>query len=417
MGPVAQTVVVPAGVTTADVRVIGGKCGGSQTPADPYVTGGDGAQVSGRIAVTAGQVLTLKVAGYGGDADFDIHPGAGGWGATGNGGRGGGASYGDGGGGGGASAVEIGGEMVVVAGGGGGAGGVGIYYTRGGPGGSSGGTVDPGHNGTGLGAGKGGGGGAESHGAGGGGRNGSNLGGAGGGGGAGARGGAGGAGGGTGGGGGGGGGAGSSHYTARLEAPVVVRGGTSDGNGLIFITWSELAAPICYDQAIHVPLDSPGVAVRLRCTQTTSFRLVALPVHGYLENRDLTAGTFSYVLVPGYTGTDSLVFEGRASGFPPGRQQNGCAVTSLRCGSSGVLSSGLLSFTPDVLRRALRTMLPRGHGDRQVRQGGPVDRHPRVRPPLMLTVPVTEFVPVDHGHARLFRSSSRTRCPRSTVTP
>jgi hypothetical protein len=239
VGAVAQRVVVPAGAKSAEVRVIGGKGGGTKTQLNT-ITGGDGAQVSGQITVSPGEVLTLKVAGYGGDADENVHPGAGGWGATGNGGRGGGSSNGDGAGGGGASGLEIGGQTVVLAGGGGGGGGRGFAsrFDVGAPGGSSGTTVDPGHNGKGLGAGKGGAGAGHSGPTGGGGGNGTNQGGAGGGGGAGATGGQGGGGGGTGGGGGGGGGAGSSHYTSQLHAPSVVRGTTSDGNGLIFITWS-----------------------------------------------------------------------------------------------------------------------------------------------------------------------------------
>jgi hypothetical protein len=238
VGPVAQSIVVPAGVGVAEVRVVGGEGGGAH--AYMYITGGDGAQVSGNISVTPGQSLTLKVAGYGGTADGDRSPGAGGWGATGYGGRGGGSSSGDGGGGGGASSIEIDGQTIVIAGGGGGAGGVGFnrVVNIGGPGGSSGTTVDPGHKGGGPGAGQGGSGAGNGVPPGGGGGNGSNLGGAGGGGGAGFTGGAGGAGGGTGGGGGGGGGAGSSDFTSRLAAGSVVRGTTDDGNGLIAITWA-----------------------------------------------------------------------------------------------------------------------------------------------------------------------------------
>jgi hypothetical protein len=305
VGPVAQTVTVPAGASLAEVRVIGGKGGGTRT-AEYSVTGGDGAQVSGRIAVTPGQVLRLQVAGYGGDAPFEgDHPGGGGWGATGYGGRGGASDLGKGGGGGGASGLEIGGETVVLAGGGGGAGGRGFAarFDRGGPGGSSGATVDPGHNGTGPGAGKGGVGGVKLSGPGGNGDNGSYLAGDGGGGGAGYRGGGGGGGGGFGGGGGGGGGAGSSHYTSLLQAPAVIRGGTSDGNGLIFITWNEVSAPVCFDQVVQVPFDSPRVPVRLHCSDTsrpTGFRIVLTPGHGRLENLNLDAGTFSYV--PAFTG-------------------------------------------------------------------------------------------------------------------
>jgi hypothetical protein len=315
-GPSAdQSVIVPGGASVADVRIIGGKGGGAKS-GDTYITGGDGALVTGKIAVTAGQTLRLRVAGFGGDADGNRNPGAGGWGATGYGGRGGGSSRGDGGGGGGASSIEIGtpAVRVAVAGGGGGAGGMGFAggSDAGGPGGSTGVTVDPGHNGKGIGAGKGGGGAANGVPAGGGGGNGSNLGGAGGGGGAGLIGGGGGGGGGTGGGGGGGGGAASSDVTSLLTASSVVRGVTSDGNGLIVITWNTVSAPVCFGQDVQVPLNSLGVPVQLHCSDTsrpTSFRIVALPDHGTLVNRDLTTGTFTYVPDAGYVGTDSMMYQ------------------------------------------------------------------------------------------------------------
>jgi hypothetical protein len=218
LGPVEQPVGVPRGMHVAEVRVIGGKGGStySSTARQPksLVTGGEGAQVSGTIAVIPGQYLTLRVGGYGGDADSNLNPGRGGWGATGNGGRGGGSSSIDGAGGGGASSIEIDGQTIVIAGGGGGGGGLG-YTTgidAGGPGGSSGATVDPGHNGKGPNAGKGGGGRGNGVPAGGGGGNGSHLGGA-------------------------GGGAGSSEVTSRLTASSVIRGSTKDGDGLISITW------------------------------------------------------------------------------------------------------------------------------------------------------------------------------------
>jgi hypothetical protein len=241
VGPHEQYVTVPAGVHLADVRIVGGHGGRSL---DPYreVEGGDGAQISGRVAVSPGQVIGVEVAGYGGDAELNVHPGAGGWGTDGfNGGRGGSASTGDGGGGGGATGFRIlGTDTDVIAGGGGGAGGTGFdpTFNGGGPGGSSGSTADPGHNGKGLGAGKGGSGNVFGSRSGGGGGNGSNLGGAGGGGGAGLYGGAGGTGGGTGGGGGGGGGAGR-YSVSHLLSWTVSRGATSDGNGLVVITWIE----------------------------------------------------------------------------------------------------------------------------------------------------------------------------------
>jgi hypothetical protein len=241
VGPHAQEVTVPAGTHFAEVRVIGGH-GGSTGRSSQFVTGGDGAQVSGDLPVYPGQVLQLFVAGHGRNEDGKS-PGEGGWGARGHGGRGGNGSGLDGiggGGGGGASSVESVPHTYVLAAGGGGGGGKGFDYRfdPGGPGGASSEFgADPGHDGNGPGAGNGGGGGVELSGAGGGGGNGAYSGGGGGGGGAGLRGGAGGGGGGFGGGGGGGGGAGIWVYSSLLRDPHVVRGSTADGNGRIFITW------------------------------------------------------------------------------------------------------------------------------------------------------------------------------------
>jgi hypothetical protein len=254
IGPADQTVVVPDGAISAQLRVIGGH-GGSDCRTSNCIEGGDGAEVTGTITVSAGQILTLRVAGRGGDNEGNTRPGDGGWGWA-DGGRGGSAAGGssDGAGGGGASSVQVSDclppacplTLAAVAGGGGGAGGTGYLPSLhpGGPGGSSGATVDPGHNGGGPGHGTGGAGagnGAPSGGAGGAGEH---YGGAGGGGGGGAVGGSGGTGGGFGGGGGGGGGAGSS-LTTGLMSPTVIRGTTSDGNGLIAITWGyRMPAPM-----------------------------------------------------------------------------------------------------------------------------------------------------------------------------
>jgi hypothetical protein len=315
VGPTPQDVVVPDGARTVAVSVIGGM-GGATRAGSATVTGGDGANVTGTIAVTAGEQLRLLVAGRGRDGAGTTHPGDGGWGATGDGGRGGSGFNGayDGGGGGGASAIEIGDAPAVIAGGGGGAAGHGFAAGSdiGGPGGSSGATVDSGHNGSGPDAGRGGVGGVKISGPGGGGDNGSYTGGGGGGGAAGYRGGGGGGGGGFFGGGGGGGGAGSSHYTAALETARVVRGVTTDGNGRITLTWNNVVAPTCFDQEVEVPRDSLGIAVQLHCTPTSrpsGFKIDSRPLHGNLIDVNLTAGTFTYIPDPGYTGTDSLAYQ------------------------------------------------------------------------------------------------------------
>jgi hypothetical protein len=310
-----QDIYVPGGASIAEIRVIGGK-GGTAVSSTTKVTGGDGAQISGRIAVTAGELVRMRIGEYGRDSDRNHHPGEGGWGPTGYGGRGGSSSRGDGAGGGGATELGLGipSRRVALAGGGGGAGGIGFAAgsDAGGPGGSSGGSVDPGHNGKGLGAGKGGGGAASGMPSGGYGGNGSNLGGAGGGGGAGLAGGSGGGGGGTGGGGGGGGGAASSQYGSALMDPSIVRGTTSDGNGLIVITWNNVGSPVCNNETVQVPVNSLGVRFQVHCTQTsrpTSFRVDAIPMHGSLVDRDLTAGTFTYIPDAGYAGTDSVIVQ------------------------------------------------------------------------------------------------------------
>jgi hypothetical protein len=315
VGATAQSTVVPDGASNVNVSVIGGM-GGVTHGASVTVTGGDGADVTGTMAVTPGEHLRLLVAGRGGDGAGRTHPGDGGWGATGYGGRGGSGFNGayDAAGGGGASAIEIGGTPAVIAGGGGGAGGRGFTARSdiGGQGGSSGATVDSGHKGYGPDAGRGGVGGVKVSGPGGGGDNGSYTGGGGGGGAAGYRGGGGGGGGGFFGGGGGGGGAGSSHYTAALESARMVRGVTADGNGLITLTWNNVAAPVCFDETVQVPRDSLGIAFRLHCTpasRPTGFQIVSGPQHGNLTDVNLTAGTFTYIPDRGFTGTDSLEYQ------------------------------------------------------------------------------------------------------------
>lgn len=272
VGPVAQTATVPAGITAAELRIVGGM-GGATESAYHVEAGGTGAQVTGWIHVIPGEVLTLYVAGRGGNKGrLPGPPGAGGWGVTGYGGDGGSAATGVGAGGGGASGIAIAGSLLAVAGGGGGAGNYGFEMNldRGGAGGSSGEAADPGHDGGGPGAGSGGAAAVNLAGFGGDGGSGSSLGGGGGGGGAGAAGGDGGGGGSFGGGGGGGGGAGSSEYRPSLQDPSVTRGTTTDGNGLIEITWgrtapmhlmassTEVVAGQPFELTVTMPADAHG---------------------------------------------------------------------------------------------------------------------------------------------------------------
>jgi hypothetical protein len=358
-GPYPQSVTVPSGAAYADVRVIGGHGGAATAGTCCVYAGGDGAQISGRLPVYGGEVLELNVAGGGAEGTGTGAGGAGGWGPAGPGGPGGHGSgtYGDvGGGGGGASSIVAGSVTVVVASGGGGGGGKGFEsgIDSGGPGGSAGEFgADPGHNGKGPGAGGGGAGAANSSGGGTGGGGASWSGGGGGGGGAGVAGGYGGGGGGFGGGGGGGGGAGSWTYASMLQNPHVSRGTTSDGNGLIVITWDESGPPVCYDQTVQVPLDSPGVPVQLRCSDpslSTSFRIVTLPDHGHLDHRNLAAGTFTYVPLPGYAGTDSAVFEGVQLGLVSAPAIVTFAITAASAATTPVASSAhAVSDRPPVL--------------------------------------------------------------------
>ncbi|MDG6110239.1 fibronectin type III domain-containing protein [Dactylosporangium aurantiacum] len=126
----ADTYVVPAGVTQIDVVVVGGR-GGNVSPA----TGGLGAKVSGRLAVTPGETLDVFVGGDGVQAYYTgtqtgSHTLPGTAGGAGGGGAGGSGRmivagiysyFSAGAGGGGASRISRSGTDLVVAGGGGGA--------------------------------------------------------------------------------------------------------------------------------------------------------------------------------------------------------------------------------------------------------------------------------------------------------
>jgi hypothetical protein len=315
-GHATQSVLVPAGANAASVEVIGARGGWTEGTCCPVIVthGGPGAVVSGVIRVSPGQTLNLKIGQYRGNGVGNKTPGQGGWGPTGNGGRGGSGANRDGGGGGGSTQLMIGSSTVAVAGGGGGAGGFGFIYPAdsGGTGGSGDRSPGGGVSGSGPGAGKGGAGGGNTQGVGGAvGGNGSNVGGGGGGGGDGRPGGSGGAGGGFGAGGGGGGGAGNSYFTSLLQSGTIGRAG-DDADGKIIIRWQGTPQrPVCSDQTISVAYNSPGVPIRLRCTELSRpeyFQLVSLPDHGFLDNRNLQAGTMTYVPHAGYTGTDSLIF-------------------------------------------------------------------------------------------------------------
>lgn len=123
---------VPAGVTSIGVTLYGANGG---TGGEPGGAGGLGAEVTGSLAVSGGEALTVNVGGVGGGAETN---------ATANGGYGGGGSGGNpvggtvnGGGGGGATDLSYLSAAVSAGGGGGGGGG-------GSSGGGSGGNADQG---------------------------------------------------------------------------------------------------------------------------------------------------------------------------------------------------------------------------------------------------------------------------------
>lgn len=174
----SATFTVPSGISKLwfDVQGAGGGWGGSGETSfwgtNNGGRGGNGAQYTGALAVTPGQVITVKVGckgGGGANKADNGSGGAGGWGAYtgGTGGRSGGTSCGwfcsknktgGGGGGGGASGITLG-SIYVVAGGGGGGGGGAWNSTGGGAyGATQGSALANGSNGANAGAGNGGGG-------------------------------------------------------------------------------------------------------------------------------------------------------------------------------------------------------------------------------------------------------------------
>ncbi len=62
-----QTFPVPAGVTSATIKVLGAKGGGSYYSSAANVAGGNGASMKGTFAVTPGEDITVIVGQRGGD--------------------------------------------------------------------------------------------------------------------------------------------------------------------------------------------------------------------------------------------------------------------------------------------------------------------------------------------------------------
>lgn len=129
----AHTFIVPAGVESISVELLGGAGGACLiSPEGPGTSsGGRGAELTGVLRVTPGEVLSIGVAGNGKDCAAEAEGGGGGGGAGGGGAAGSGPWFGGGGGGGASSIVAPNAPagyspLLAVAGGGGGAAGFGL---------------------------------------------------------------------------------------------------------------------------------------------------------------------------------------------------------------------------------------------------------------------------------------------------
>jgi hypothetical protein len=121
-------IVIPAKVTTAQVRMWGGGGAGALTAQNG--AGGGGGFASATVTTTPGETLTVMVGGGGTGQIIDSS-------SEGQGGFNGGGSSGLGGGGGGYSALKRGTSILVLAAGGGGGGNTGTGPSNGGPGGGA----------------------------------------------------------------------------------------------------------------------------------------------------------------------------------------------------------------------------------------------------------------------------------------
>jgi hypothetical protein len=133
-GYTTQTFTVPSGVTSMQVVLTGAGGGGGGNDSHAGAPGGSGYTLSGRLAVTEGDVISLYVGGGGGNGASGSGNAGGAGGPNdagysgGNGSNAGpGGWSGSGGGGGGATVLKKNGTTIVVAAGGGGGGGGGNY--------------------------------------------------------------------------------------------------------------------------------------------------------------------------------------------------------------------------------------------------------------------------------------------------
>jgi hypothetical protein len=72
-----------------------------------------------------------------------------------------------------------------------------------------------------------------------------------------------------------------------------------------------VVARLCFDQTIDVPSNSDGTHVQLYCSfaqDPGQFRITLSAGHGHLDDRDMHLGTFNYVLLPDFAGTDTVKF-------------------------------------------------------------------------------------------------------------
>lgn len=93
---------------------------------------------------------------------------------------------------------------------------------------------------------------------------------------------------------------------------------TAVGRVSVETTVTFVVPPRCFDQTYKVGANGPGVPVSLRCAESNeqgSFRLLVLPDHGFLDDRNMDSGTFTYVPASNYSGPDKVVFENVLRGY------------------------------------------------------------------------------------------------------
>ena len=330
--PGQQTFAVPAAVTSLRITAQGA---GGGAGIDSGTSGGVGSQVTGTLAVTPGEILTVVVGQSGADGTVTCSGGGGGGsGGVAAGGNGGGCGVTGNPGGGGGQATSVSGPSnvgtVMIAAGGGGGGGGGIVGFTGGGGGSGAGGNGGDGDGTNHGSGGAGGGSGTSTGTNGGDACTPCAAGAGGGGGGGLKGGAGGGGGGVGGGAGGGGGAGTNLASALLSDVVVNDSPVASGSASITYT----PPPFSTSTAVSCSPNPVAIDALATCTATvtdTEAGITSTPT-----------GTVSFTAAP--TGSGSF-------------SANQCTLSG-----SGASARCSVTYTPSGLGTAGRQTITGGYG-------------------------------------------------------